>query len=255
MALEIFQFPCLDDNYGYLIHDNLLDQTATIDTPDADAITLALDQKGWQLTHIFNTHHHSDHVDGNLELKDKANCKVVGSKRDQDRIPGIDICISDNEEFLFGEHRIIVQETSGHTIGHIVYHLVDQQIAFVGDTLFSLGCGRIFEGSPDQMWGSLQKIMQWPDDTKLYCSHEYTQSNSVFALSIEPENKQLQERVVEVNHLRAQGLATIPTTVRLEKATNPFLRPDSQEIQQNLKMLGKPSNQIFAKIRELKDSF
>ena len=255
MTIEVFQLPCIEDNYGYLVNDPETNLTASIDAPDVDVIMSALEEKNWVLTHIFNTHHHWDHTDGNLELKRLTNCQVIGSSNDQDRIPGIDVCVCDSEEFIFGENRIIIQETPGHTSGHIVYHFVDQQIAFVGDTLFSLGCGRLFEGTAVQMWNSLQKIMQWPDETLIYCAHEYTQANAEFALTIEPDNRDLQQRTIEVDRLRKDGQATVPTTLGLEKRTNPFLRPDSSEIQAQLQMIGKSVENVFARIRVLKDNF
>ena len=255
MTIEVFQFPCLQDNYGYLVHDHSANLTTSIDTPDVDAILAALQEKNWTLTHIFNTHHHRDHIGGNLALKDLTNCIIIGSSNDQDRIPGIDQRVLDGEEIYFGKNKVLVQETPGHTSGHIVFHFTDQKLAFVGDTLFSLGCGRLFEGSATQMWESLQKIMQWPDETLIYCAHEYTQANAQFAVSIEPENENLLQRVSEVEQLRKAGRATIPTTVGLEKKTNPFLRPDSLEIQTKLQMTGSPVEKVFARIRALKDNF
>ena len=255
MTIEVFQFPCLQDNYGYLVHDRATNLTATIDTPDVGAIRSALDEKDWVLTHIFNTHHHWDHIGGNLELKDLTGCTIIGSSIDEDRIPGIDVRVKDDEEISFGDHKVMIQETPGHTIGHIVYHFIDQKISFVGDTIFSLGCGRLFEGSAEQMWNSLQKIMQWPDETLIYCAHEYTQDNARFALSVEPENTDLKQRNLEIENLRKEGRPTIPTTVGMEKKTNPFLRPDSLEIRTQLDMLEKQDKEVFARIRSLKDNF
>jgi len=255
MTIETLQLPCLDDNYGYLVHDPKTCLTASIDSPDVDVIMSALQEKNWVLTHILNTHHHWDHTDGNLELKRLTGCQVIGSSSDEDRIPGIDVRVHDDEEFFFGENRVIIQETPGHTSGHIVYHFVDQKIAFVGDTLFSLGCGRLFEGSAEQMWSSLQKIMQWPDETLIYCAHEYTQANAGFALTIEPDNQDLLERVKQVETLRKEGRATIPITLGLEKKTNPFLRPHCPEILSRLQMRGEPVEKVFARIRALKDNY
>ena len=255
MTIEVFQFPCLQDNYGYLVHDHKTGLTASIDTPGVKTIMSALQEKNWTLTHIFNTHHHWDHVDGNLELKDLTGCKIIGSSIDEDRIPGIDIRVKDGEKILFGDHKVIINETPGHTVGHIVYHFVDQKIAFVGDTIFSLGCGRLFEGAAEQMWNSLEKIMTWPDETLIYCAHEYTQANAGFALTIEPDNQDLLQRNSEIECLRKEGRATIPTTVGLEKKTNPFLRPDSHAIQAHLEMLDQPVEKVFARIRSLKDNF
>jgi len=253
--LEIHQFPCLSDNYGYLIHDAENDLTAAIDTPDVEAIQAALADKGWRLTHIFNTHHHPDHAGGNLELKAATRCQIIGPKADARRIPGIDIQYGDGDTFMFGSHPVEVFDTPGHTTGHIVYYLPKDGVAFVGDTLFSLGCGRLFEGSPGQMWGSLQKLMSWPDDTALYCAHEYTQANARFALSVEPGNAALVARSRAVDELRARKEPTVPTTLELEKATNPFLRPSSPEIQRAVGCDGSDLVEVFKRVRALKDRF
>lgn len=253
--LEIHQFPCLSDNYGYLIHDAENDLTAAIDTPDVKAIQAALVSKGWRLTHIFNTHHHADHAGGNLELKAATHCQIIGPKADARRIPGIHVQYGDGDTFLFGNHAVEVFDTPGHTTGHIVYYLPEDGVAFVGDTLFSMGCGRLFEGSPGQMWGSLQKLMSWPDDTTLYCAHEYTQANARFALSVEPGNAALVARSRAVDDLRARREPTVPTTLELEKATNPFLRPSSAEIQRAVGCDGSDLVEVFARVRALKDQF
>src|SRR6185503_16259345 len=176
--LTIHMFPCLADNYGYLLHDAESQATAAVDTPDAREIEVQLRAKGWGLTHILNTHHHGDHAGGNLELKRKTGCTIIGSRADAARIPGIDVSVGDGDVVQMGAHRAAVYDTPGHTRGHIVYHFAAARAAFVGDTLFALGCGRLFEGTPAEMWGSLQKILRWPDDTRLYCAHEYTQSNA-----------------------------------------------------------------------------
>jgi hydroxyacylglutathione hydrolase len=253
--LEIYLFPCLSDNYGFLIHDHEHGLTATIDTPDAGAIEQALTRKGWSLTHILNTHHHWDHAGGNLVLKDKTRCTIVGPRAEVARIPGIDIEAGEGDIFAFGRHTARIHDTPGHTLGHIVYHFEDDHIAFVGDTLFALGCGRLFEGTAEQMWHSLQKLMRWPDMTRVYCAHEYTQNNARFALTLEPGNQQLVDRAAEINRLRAQGLPTVPSTLGLEKKTNPFLRPMSQEIRNRLHMQEATDIEVFACIRKLKDRF
>ena len=253
--LEIHMFPCRSDNYGYLIHDADHDLTATIDTPSAEAIRVALKTRGWRLTHIFNTHHHDDHAGGNLELKEQTGCEIVGPRADAGRIPGIDRQVGDGDTFKFGGHAVHVYDTPGHTTGHIVYHLPDDSVAFVGDTLFSLGCGRLFEGTPAQMWNSLQKLMSWPDDTLLYCAHEYTQANARFALSVEPNNPELVARSMQVDGLRAKDEPTVPTTLALEKATNPFLRPTSAEIQESVGGSADDLVEVFARTRAMKDNF
>ena len=253
--IEIHMFPCLSDNYGFLVHDPQSQQTATFDTPESTTIEEALTTKGWELTHIFNTHHHYDHAGGNLELKEKTNCLILGSSLDQKRIPGIDVTLEDQQIFHFGSHKIHCHHTPGHTTGHMVYHFAEQSLAFVGDTLFAMGCGRVFEGTPEQMWSSLETLMAWPDETVLYCAHEYTQSNAQFAISIEPDNPALQERKHQVDAMRANNENTVPTNLGLEKLTNPFLRPDSEEIRTNLNMANASMVEVFTEIRKRKDNF
>ena len=253
--LQIAQFPCLSDNYGYLLHDASAGLTAAIDTPDVSAIAAELERHGWQLTHIFNTHHHADHAGGNLALKERYRCTIVGPRGDASRIPGIDIGVGEGDFVPFGSRRIEVFETPGHTRGHIVYHVPEARAAFVGDTLFALGCGRLFEGSPEQMWNSLQKILRWPDDTLIYCAHEYTLANAQFALSVDPENGALIARAREVAAARRRGLPTVPSTLAQEKATNPFLRPSSAAIRAGLGLTGADDVDVFARVRALKDEF
>jgi hydroxyacylglutathione hydrolase len=253
--LEVHQFPCLEDNYGYLLHDPDSGMTATIDTPEVTAIEHALQEKNWQLTHIFNTHHHFDHAGGNLELKEKTEAVIVGPRKDAKRIPGIDIHIGNQDNYFFGKHEMVAFDTPGHTRGHIIFYFADAGIAFVGDTLFALGCGRLFEGSPEEMWNSLQKLLQLPDETKVYCAHEYTEVNAKFALSVEPQNKDLIERAAKITQLRAAGLPTIPTTIGLERKTNPFLRPDSPDLRRSLGLPDAPDVEVFAETRRRKDNF
>jgi hydroxyacylglutathione hydrolase len=255
MALEVHMFPCLSDNYGFLIHDAEANVTAVIDTPEVAPINAALEEKGWQLTHILNTHHHFDHAGGNEELKARWGCQVVGAANDAARIPGIDVRVSDGDRLPFGSTEAQVFETPGHTTGHIAYYFADDGIAFVGDTLFALGCGRLFEGTPEQMWASLKKLMALPDDTVVYCAHEYTQSNAAFALSVEPDNADLVARSAEIDRLRAAGEPTVPTTIGLEKATNPFLRPDSPNLQATVGMEDGDLVAVFAETRRRKDNF
>jgi len=253
--LTIHMFPCLADNYGYLLHDEEAGVTAAVDTPDAAAIDAQLAAKGWRLTHILNTHHHADHAGGNLELKRRTGCTIVGPRADAARIPGIDVAVGEGDVVELGSHRAAVFDTPGHTRGHIVYHFAANRAAFVGDTLFALGCGRLFEGTPGQMWSSLQKILQWPDDTRIYCAHEYTQSNARFALTVEPQNRALKERAEAVAQLRAAGRATVPSTLGEERATNPFLRPQSRDLRATIELPGAADVDVFAKTRALKDAF
>jgi len=254
-ALAIHMFPCLTDNYGYLLRDEDSGATAAVDTPDAAEILAQLAGKGWRLTHIFNTHHHADHAGGNLALKRETGCTIVGPRADAARIPGIDVAVGEGDTVTLGGHRAAVFDTPGHTRGHIVYHFAEARAAFVGDTLFALGCGRLFEGTPAQMWSSLQKILSWPDDTRLYCAHEYTQSNARFALTVEPHNGVLRARAEAVAKLRAAGRSTVPSTLAEERATNPFLRPQSRDLRATIELPSAADVDVFAKTRALKDAF
>jgi len=251
--LEIHQFPCLSDNFGVLIHDPGHNLTASIDAPDAKAVSAALAEKGWALTHILTTHHHADHTGGNLALKGASKCAITGPRGEAGKIPGIDASVSGGDTFAFGDHEVHVLDTPGHTAGHITYVMPSAGVAFVGDTLFALGCGRVIEGDAQMMWQSLGKLMALPKETAVYCGHEYTQANARFALTIEPENAALQKRAREVDQLRAAGKATLPTTIGLELETNPFLRPHVAAIQQRLGMQGQPEWKIFGEIRERKN--
>jgi hydroxyacylglutathione hydrolase len=254
-TLEIYQFPCLSDNYGVLIHDAGAGLTASIDAPEAGKVKAALAEKGWRLTHILATHHHADHTGGNAALKAETGCTVIGPRGEAAKIPGIDTKVGDGDEFAFGSHQVRVLETPGHTAGQVNYFIPSAKVAFCGDTLFAIGCGRIIEGTPRMMWSSLQKLMALPADTAVYCGHEYTQANATFALTIEPENAALQKRAKEVDGLRAAGKPTLPTSIGLELETNPFLRPHVAAIQKRLGMEGRPEWEIFAEIRDRKNKF
>ncbi len=253
--LEIRQFNCLSDNYGVLIHEPEANVTASIDTPEAGPIIAALDDAGWRLTHILNTHHHWDHTGGNEELKTRYGCTVVGPAGEAAKIPGIDVKLGDGDSFAFGEQTARIIETPGHTLGQIAYYFPHSAVAFTGDTLFALGCGRVFEGTPAQMWASLQKLMALPGDTRIYCGHEYTQANARFALSVDPDNAELIARAAEIDALRANGLATLPTTIALELKTNPFLRAEDPGIRAHLAMEHADAADVFAEIRKRKDNF
>jgi hydroxyacylglutathione hydrolase len=251
--LEIHQFPCLSDNFGVLIRAADQGVVASIDAPDAKAVAGALASRGWRLTHILTTHHHGDHTAGNLALKAETGCTIIGPRGEAARVPGIDKQVGEGDTFRLGSFEVRVLETPGHTAGHITYWIPSAKVAFVGDTLFAIGCGRVIEGNAQVMWQSLQKLMALPKETAIYCGHEYTQANARFALTIEPENVSLQKRAKEVDALRAAGKATLPTTIALELETNPFLRPEVPAIQQRLGMVGKPLWQIFGEIRERKN--
>ena len=224
MSLKIEQIPCLSDNYGYLVHDEDTGLTASIDTPDGNAIEKRANELGWSLTHIFNTHHHYDHVGGNQYLKDKYGVTIIGPKADEERIPGIDRTVGDCEIFKFGNHDIQVFHTPGHTKGHCAYYIAACDSVFVGDTLFALGCGRLFEGTPAHMFDSLAKLTALPDATQVYCAHEYTLSNGAFALTVDPDNADLQAYMIDARKRRDRDLPTVPTTIAREKLANPFVR-------------------------------
>ena len=255
MGFQVHQFSCLSDNYGFLIHDPVSGDTGSIDTPDASAINFALEEKGWRLTHIFNTHHHFDHAGGNEVLKERWGCSVVGFEKDFERIPGIDVKVQGEDSVPFGATSAHVLEVAGHTSGHIAYYFEKEGIVFVGDTLFALGCGRLFEGTADQMWASLQKLMALPDETLVYCAHEYTQANAAFALTVEPENQDLLSRSDEIDRLRAKNVPTVPTSIGLERKTNPFVRPMSADLQSTIGLVGSEPAAVFAETRRLKDNF
>ena len=251
--LDIHQFPCLSDNYGVLIHDAGAGLTAAIDAPEAAAVKAALKEKGWKLTHILTTHHHADHTAGNAELKAETKCTIIGPRNEAAKVPGIDTQVGQGDTFTFGGFKVQVLDTPGHTAGHITYVIPAAKVAFAGDTLFAIGCGRVIEGNARMMWESLRKLMALPKETTVYCGHEYTQANAKFALTIEPENAALQARAKEVDALRAAGKPTLPTTIGVELETNPFLRPHVAAIQKRLGMEGKPEWEIFGEIRERKN--
>lgn len=254
-SLEIEVFQCRSDNYGVLVHDPETGLTATIDAPEEQPILDALVRRGWRLSHILTTHHHTDHVEANLGLKEKFDLEIIGPVNEAVAIPGLDNSVMEGDEFQFGSHTVRVIETPGHTAGHICYHFPDDKILFAADTLFALGCGRLFERPAADMWHSLQKLAALPDETAVYFGHEYTLSNARFAISIDPDNLRLQDRVREIEAARAAGRFTIPTTIGLEKETNPFLRPNDPAIRRTLLMETKSNEEVFAEIRKRKDNF
>ena len=253
--LTIIQIPVLTDNYIYLIHDPVSGETAVIDPALAQPVLDVLDKKGWRLTYILNTHHHWDHVGGNLELKQKTGCKIIAAQSDLERIPGIDIGVSKEDVISLGSHTARVVSTPGHTSGHIVYYFAEDGALFCGDTLFVMGCGRLFEGTPEQMWNSLLKLKALPPSTRIYCAHEYTQANGRFALSVDPDNPHLQQKMLGVQQLRAENQPTVPSTIEQEVATNPFFRADSIGIQKTLGLEYQSPLSVFTELRKLKDSF
>ena len=252
-TLERHQFLCLKDNYGVLIHDAAAGLTASIDAPEAEPIRRALAQKGWKLTHILVTHHHADHTQGIAPLKAETGCTVIGPKGEAARIQGLDRTVGGGESFGLGGFEVKVLDTPGHTAGHITYHIPSAKVAFAGDTLFAIGCGRVIEGNMETMWQSLARLAALPPDTEVYCGHEYTLANARFALSVEPENEALQKRAKEVEAMLAAGKATLPTTIAAELATNPFLRPQSPAIRKRLGMASAADWQVFGEVRERKN--
>ncbi|HEX3756588.1 MAG TPA: hydroxyacylglutathione hydrolase [Rhizomicrobium sp.] len=249
--LEIEIVPCLSDNYAYLVKEGT--NCAVVDPSEAAPVKAALARRGWRLSHILNTHHHFDHTGGNLALKQEFQAVVVGPGKDRARIPGIDIGVEETGGWEFAGRPVRVLEVPAHTRGAITF-VIDGN-AFTGDTLFSLGCGRLFEGDPEMMWNSLSKLMRLPEDTKIYCGHEYTQNNGRFALTLEPGNAALKARMTDVDASRAAGRPTVPSDIGLEKATNPFLRPDSPEIRKSLHMEDADAVAVFGEIRRRKDNF
>ncbi|XP_052207065.1 probable hydroxyacylglutathione hydrolase 2, chloroplastic isoform X2 [Diospyros lotus] len=248
--------PCLRDNYAYLLHDVDTGTVGVVDPSEAVPIIDALTRKNRNLTYILNTHHHYDHTGGNMQLKEMYGAKVIGSGIDRDRIPGIDIVLNDGDKWMFAGHEVFVIGTPGHTRGHISFYFPGSEAIFTGDTLFSLSCGKLFEGTPEEMYSSLEKIMSLPDDTSIYCGHEYTSGNSKFALSIEPRNEALQSYAAHVVHLRNKGLPTIPTTLKKEKSCNPFLRTSNPEIRLSLNIPETADDsEALGAIRQAKDNF
>ena len=253
MAAEIRTFNCLNDNFGYLIHDVETKATASIDAPEAGPIINALEREGWQLTDILITHHHGDHVGGVAELKQKYNCRVVAPHDKSTKIANVDLRAANGDVIKVGGLLARVLETPGHTLDHISYVFDTEMTLFAADTLFSIGCGRVFEGNHPMMWDSLLKLRALPDDFKLYCGHEYTASNVKFALTVEPDNAALQARAAEVAKLRAENKPTIPSLLGDEKRANVFLRADEPSVAAKLHMKGADAATVFGELRERKN--
>jgi hydroxyacylglutathione hydrolase len=255
MPAQTRLFRCLSDNFGVLLHDPATGATAAIDAPEAAAVEQALKETGWTLTDILVTHHHADHTDGIRALKDRTKCRVVAPAAEAARIPAVDETVKEGDNVKVGKLTANVIETPGHTAGHISYWFHADKVAFVGDTLFSIGCGRVIEGTPAQMWTSLKKLRDLPDDTRIYCGHEYTLANITFARTIEPDNKALAAREKEAKGQVASGEPTIPVTIGAEKEANPFLRADRADVAANVGMAGKPAEEVFAEVRARKNKF
>ncbi len=255
MPLQIEQFMCRSDNFGVLVHDPESRQTAIIDAPEEAPIVAAIERTGWTPTHLLNTHHHGDHVEANIALKTRYALEIIGPKAEAAKIPGIDRTVSGGDRFRLCGEEVRVIDTPGHTSGHIVYFFSGSKILFAGDTLFALGCGRLFEGSADQMFGGLSQLRALPGETAVYCGHEYTKANADFALSVDPDNAALKARAAEIAKLRADGRTTLPTTIGEERRTNPFLRWDDPAIRAHLGLENATDVAVFAEVRKRKDNF
>ncbi|MBV9220683.1 MAG: hydroxyacylglutathione hydrolase [Methylobacteriaceae bacterium] len=256
MPARIHQFICRSDNFGVLVHDPVTGTTAAIDAPDGAAVLAALDAKGWALTDVLVTHHHGDHVEGIPALKRRfPNARVVAPAKDKARIPGADAYVAEGDDVMVGSYAAKIIATPGHTTGHIVYWFEEEDLLFAGDTLFAMGCGRVLETSMLTMWESLLKLARLPGDCQVYCGHEYTLANARFALTVDPSNDLLRQRAKEVEALRSGGKMTLPTTISLELATNPFLRAGDRQLQAAVGMPGADPGAVFAEIRERKNRF
>ena len=251
--LEVHQFPCLSDNYGFLLHDPDSGETACIDTPDAEAYLREAAAKGWRITQIWNTHWHPDHAGGNAAIKAATGCRVTAPEAEAPKIAGIDRTVVDGDTVMLGQWQARVIDVGGHTLGHIAYHLPEAGLAFVGDSVFALGCGRMFEGTAPQFWASLSRIKALPPETTLYCAHEYTQANARFALHADPDNVDLQLYAADIDAARARGEATVPMQLARELATNPFLRADEEDMRN--RWGGATAPETFARLRAAKDDF
>ncbi|MEF2071391.1 hydroxyacylglutathione hydrolase [Consotaella aegiceratis] len=253
--IEIRQFMCRSDNFGVLVHDPQTGTTISIDAPEERPIRAVLDETGWTLTHILTTHHHGDHVAANEALKQAYGATIIGPEKEQDRIPGLDRAAKGGDVLDVGGIRVEVIDTPGHTLGEISYYLPEAKALFAADALFSLGCGRLFEGDAAMLWSSLQRLRALPDETMLYCGHEYTATNAKCAVAIDPGNTALRNRIAEVERLREEGQPTLPVLLGTERLTNPFLRADDPILKGELEMLDTDPIEVFAVMRKRRDQY
>ncbi|MDF0601491.1 hydroxyacylglutathione hydrolase [Psychromarinibacter sp. C21-152] len=253
MPLDIVTVPCLSDNYAYLVKGP--DGVCVIDAPEAGPIIAALDERGWTPGVIMITHHHHDHVGGVDALKAKYGCKVMGPKAEEAKLPPLDMALEEGMNGGAGDGYTVPLHVPGHTLGHMAFHFPEAKAVFSADSLMALGCGRVFEGTPEMMWQTMQKFLALPDDTRVYSGHEYTANNARFALTVEPDNDALKARAAEIEETRARGAPTVPSTIGEEKATNPFLRAHLQTVKDGLNMGHASDADVFAEIRRRKDSF
>ncbi|MEM8630977.1 MAG: hydroxyacylglutathione hydrolase [Pseudomonadota bacterium] len=255
MPLEIVTVPCLSDNYAFLIHNADTGETALVDAPEAAPLIAALTERGWTLHEILITHHHDDHIAGVPELREKYGAKIIGAKADAHRLPPLDEAVSEGDKVSVCSSDATVLDVSGHTVGHIAYHIPSAAAVFTADSLMALGCGRVFEGTMAQMWNSLSKLAALPPETVVYSGHEYTAANAAFALTVEPENPALQKRAADVAEARSKGLPTVPSQLSEELYTNPFLRASTPEVKTALGVENATDAEVFAEIRGRKDRF
>ncbi|KIC35569.1 hydroxyacylglutathione hydrolase [Leisingera sp. ANG-M7] len=255
MPLEIITLPCLSDNYAFLIHNPASGETALVDAPEAGAVKAALSERGWGLDWILLTHHHWDHVDGVAELRAAYGAKVIGAAVDAHRLPELDMAVADGGTFTLLGEEVQVMDVSGHTVGHIAFYMPGAEAVFTADSLMALGCGRLFEGTPQQMWASLSKLATLPPQTMVYSGHEYTQTNGAFAVTVDPGNPALQARVSDIAQARENGVPTVPSSLQLELDTNPFLRAADTAVRAHLGMQDAEDSEVFAEIRQRKDNF
>ena len=253
--MKVITIPILSDNYSYLIIDKENKSCSAVDPASPEEIIPFLEKEKIDLKNILNTHYHSDHTAGNLELKEKYKCKIYGPDKEKNQIPGIDIALKENDILNINNYSAKIFETPGHTAGHIIYWFEKEKVLFTGDTLFVLGCGKLFEGTPQIMWNSLLKIRNLPKETQVYCGHEYSKSNADFAISIEKNNNQLLKRSDEIKKLINKNSYTVPTTIEKEIESNPFLRADNDNIKKNLQMEKNSPEEVFGEIRKRKDIF